>query len=226
VADTRVALLAMGCPTLSTTGDCDGRSLARAVNAAAGIDPDNPNGRAPLVTLAPGGSIGDAPPVQTAPGCASRAIAVGSVFDIAPQADELTWFSGHGPTLDVVAPGSLITTAWNDGGSRTVSGNCAAAAHAAGLAALLLQDAAQMQEPRDPKLSPEDVRERLWRTSAPLGERPFDDTYGHGRVDAAAALLSRELIRCRADDQCGEPGDCTSAAARRAGASPTRAATT
>lgn len=68
------------------------------------------------------------------PACLSGTIAVGSTTD----ADVVSSFSNGHPTLvDLLAPGSSITSAAPGGGTRTASGTSAAAPHVAGAWALL-----------------------------------------------------------------------------------------
>ncbi|XP_073391218.1 uncharacterized protein [Physcomitrium patens] len=52
----------------------------------------------------------------------------------------LSWFSNYGPCISIIAPGELITSAWNtsDTGYNTLSGTSMACPHVAGAAALYL----------------------------------------------------------------------------------------
>ncbi|KAL6712152.1 hypothetical protein ACN47E_000029 [Coniothyrium glycines] len=52
--------------------------------------------------------------------------------------DAFAYFSNFGPLVDVNAPGVNITSTWNDGGVRTISGTSMASPHIAGLGAYLL----------------------------------------------------------------------------------------
>jgi subtilisin family serine protease len=64
------------------------------------------------------------------------------VFTVASSTstDQQSWFSNYGNCVDVYAPGTVIKSAWLSGGTNTISGTSMAAAHAAGHAALYLQD--------------------------------------------------------------------------------------
>lgn len=52
--------------------------------------------------------------------------------------DNFPKWSNWGPIVDILAPGANITSTWNDGGIKTISGTSMAAPHIAGLAAYLL----------------------------------------------------------------------------------------
>lgn len=54
--------------------------------------------------------------------------------------DARSSFSSWGSCIDIFAPGSSITSTWNDGGTNTISGTSMASPHVAGVAALYLQD--------------------------------------------------------------------------------------
>ncbi|HET6398079.1 MAG TPA: S8 family serine peptidase, partial [Candidatus Thermoplasmatota archaeon] len=101
-------------------------------------------------------------------------------------------FSSTGPEADLSAPGhSVLSTLppcngpmlCSDTGYGTLSGTSMSAPHAAGVAALVWS--------QEPGLSNGGLRERLQRTAADLGAPGRDDRYGHGRVDAACALLAQ-----------------------------------
>lgn len=152
------------------------------------------------------------------PATEERAIAVGSLVSRAKfegpdgvgtvpglAVGALSAFSSHGPTRvgvqkpDVVAPGQVVTAALAAGSefahdprlaSRlhpsgkyvTIQGTSMATPFVAGLVALLLQ--------REPRLTPEDVQQRLRissRRDAGTG-RVWNPRFGWGRLDAKALL--------------------------------------
>lgn len=76
---------------------------------------------------------------------------------------------------------------WPDGSVRTGRGNSYAGPHLAGVLALLLQ--------ADPELTPWAARDLLIATAVDLGAPGFDPEYGHGFVDAAAAVRALKLSR-------------------------------
>ncbi|ORZ34811.1 peptidase S8 and S53 subtilisin kexin sedolisin [Catenaria anguillulae PL171] len=69
------------------------------------------------------------------------------------RTDSLSSFSNFGRCVDIIAPGSEITGAWNNGGVRTISGTSMASPHVAGGAALLLG--------ANPRLTPAEVASTL-----------------------------------------------------------------
>ncbi|KAI9175415.1 hypothetical protein H9P43_006776 [Blastocladiella emersonii ATCC 22665] len=56
------------------------------------------------------------------------------------KADALSSFSNYGECVDIIAPGSSITSTWNNGGTSTISGTSMASPHVAGAASLILGD--------------------------------------------------------------------------------------
>lgn len=89
--------------------------------------------------------------VLPAPACVQNAVSVGAVYDAnfgsrsgsctdaTTAADQITCFSNSSATLDLLAPGSVITSAGRGGGTSSFSGTSQAAPHAAGAAALLME---------------------------------------------------------------------------------------
>lgn len=67
-----------------------------------------------------------------APGCISTAVTVGSTT----KSDTLSSFSNSAPMVDLLAPGSSITSARNGGGTVTFNGTSMATPHVAGAFAL------------------------------------------------------------------------------------------
>ncbi|KAJ3346729.1 hypothetical protein GGF32_007373 [Allomyces javanicus] len=71
---------------------------------------------------------------NTSPASEPSAITVGATT----KTDTRSSFSNYGSCLDVFAPGSSITSTWNNGGTNTISGTSMASPHVAGVAALLI----------------------------------------------------------------------------------------
>jgi type VII secretion-associated serine protease mycosin len=96
------------------------------------------------------------------------------------RTDQRASFSDYGPEIDVAAPGVDIwstlwphTYDWKAGTSMSTP-------HVSGLAALVWSLC--------PDLSSEGVRGAIEGTAKDLGASGWDPYYGHGRIDAAAAL--------------------------------------
>jgi len=134
--------------------------------------------------------------LPTFPAAAPETISVNAV-DIQL---ELASYSNFGSTIDLAAPGGFTGTDVNgdgfaDGVVSTAAsdltgsiefkyavsnGTSMAAPHVAGVAALVLA--------ANPDLSADEVREVLQSSAMDLGEPGRDDIFGHGLVDAAAAV--------------------------------------
>ncbi|KNE72117.1 hypothetical protein AMAG_20540 [Allomyces macrogynus ATCC 38327] len=71
---------------------------------------------------------------NTSPASEPSAITVGATT----KTDTRSSFSNYGSCLDIFAPGSSITSTWNNGGTNTISGTSMASPHVAGVAALLI----------------------------------------------------------------------------------------
>lgn len=101
----------------------------------------------------------------------------------------------HGPHVALAAPGVELLAPAADKGYQVISGTSMAAAHVAGVAALVLQ--------ADPQLTPEALREILLGTARDIGPPGRDDMYGAGEADALAAVNrareqgSREAAQAR-----------------------------
>jgi hypothetical protein len=123
-----------------TTANCDSDTLAAKANqvAASGV----------TVVIAAGN---DGRGVSS-PGCASGAIAVGAV----DSANNVAYFSGRGPALDIVAPGVSIYSTYING-YATMSGTSMATPHVSGVVALLLQ--------KNPTLTPAQIKNALYTTA-------------------------------------------------------------
>jgi subtilisin family serine protease len=106
-----------------------------------------------VLTVAAGNN--SEPTRNTSPGRVVPAITVGSVTNT----DEWSPFSNYGPEIDLLAPGSNITSAWHTGVNdiNTISGTSMATPHVTGAAALYLE--------KFPKSTPLQVQDGLKKFS-------------------------------------------------------------
>jgi len=94
--------------------------------------------------------------------------------------DKLFPQANRGPQVAVAAPGVQVLEPAPDAAYQVTTGTSVAAAHASGVAALLLA--------RDPKLTPTQVRGRLIKSARPIAGNKRD--VGAGVIDALAAVDS------------------------------------
>ncbi len=195
--DVRVVNMSLGTFALYQ-GTCDGAdagtlALASAVSAL----------RARGVTLFASAGNEASPNALAAPACLSGVVAVGAVYDgnvgpivvedvcsdPATSVDKIACFSNSGGALDLLAPGALIVSAGRGGGTSTFAGTSQASPHAAGAAALLLQ--------QTPTLTPDAVESALESTGVPLTDARNGLT--RPRLDIAVALRLAAPVRSVAD---------------------------
>jgi hypothetical protein len=91
-------------------------------------------------------------------------------------------FSSYGAFVDLAAPGVSIYTTNRSGSYGQASGTSFASPVAAATVALMLA--------ANPDLDAAEVRSILYQTARDLGAAGKDTYFGHGRVDAAAAVLA------------------------------------
>ena len=155
-----------------------------------------------VVVAAAGNSFQDGNPIEYPAGYDDYVIAVG-----ATRYDETrSYYSNTGPQIDVTAPGGDVTVNQNedtgcgngcgdgilqqtfstnspsDFGYFFFQGTSMSAPHVSALAALILSV--------DSSLSPTEVRNVIESTAEDKGAAGRDDIYGHGIIDAFAALSS------------------------------------
>ena len=123
-----------------------------------------------LIIIAAAGDVGA--PLANYPAALSDVISVGAV----DEKNHIAKFSPFGDTVDIYAPGVDIISTWPGGGYKTKSGTSQAAAHVSGVAAMLASMSIMQ--------SPEQVREALLLSAAPLG----GEGNGPGLLQAYSAL--------------------------------------
>lgn len=96
------------------------------------------------------------------------------------SADARASFSSWGDYIDVAAPGVSLLTTTRGGGYGGFSGTSASSPVVAGVYALMLS--------ARPGTSPATLDNALYTTALDLGSAGFDQQFGNGRVNAAAAV--------------------------------------
>lgn len=96
------------------------------------------------------------------------------------SADKKASWSNYGAYIDVVAPGVSVYSTTGASSYGSMSGTSFASPIAAGLAALIYAV--------NPSFTPADVESAIFTTCKDLGTPGEDNVFGHGRIDAAAAL--------------------------------------
>ncbi|GIF81246.1 hypothetical protein Cba03nite_25950 [Catellatospora bangladeshensis] len=136
-------------------------------------------GKGVLVVVSAGNTGDDSPHY---PAMYPEVLTVGAT-DVAAS---ITDFSSWGEHVDLAAPGYKIMSTY----SRTASGGAYTYASGAGtsFSAPLVAGVAALTRAKYPSLTPAQVIERLKATARDAGPRGIDPYYGHGIVDAYAAL--------------------------------------
>ena len=105
-----------------------------------------------------------------------------TVASATDSADAKASFSSYGSFVDVGAPGVSIWTTTRGGGYGAASGTSFASPVTAGVYALMMA--------ANPNLQPGTLDNLLFSTARDLGSSGFDNYFGYGRVDAAAAVAA------------------------------------
>lgn len=104
----------------------------------------------------------------------------------ATRNDDTRWsLSNYGSFVEISAPGYAVYSTYNDlnntySGYNYMSGTSMAAPHVAGLAGLLFS--------QNPELTVDALRALMRSTATDLGDPGWDVYFGHGRINAFAAL--------------------------------------
>ncbi|WP_430779994.1 S8 family serine peptidase [Actinoplanes sp. G11-F43] len=99
------------------------------------------------------------------------------------SSDRIGEYSTAGGFVDVAAPGSGIVSTYPSalGASyKSMNGTSMAAPHVAAVAALM--------KSYNTALTPDQIESALEKSAVDLGAKGFDNDFGHGRIDAVAAL--------------------------------------
>lgn len=169
-------------------GDCDDRIELAPVAAAANALIDGG-----AVLVASSGNHGDAH-AMSAPACLAGVISAGAVWDedLGPEGilcaepvtypDLIACFSNASSTLDVLAPGAIVTSTWPGGQTRGRAGTSQAAPMVSACAASLLEAA--------PTATPAEISAALRSSPVRLTDARNGRTYP--RLDCGAALRALE----------------------------------
>lgn len=98
--------------------------------------------------------------------------------------DTRAGFSNYGPEIDVSAPGQDVYSLLRNGGYACYSGTSMATPHVSGLASLIWSFNRSMIN--------DEVEQILKDTVDDLGDPGWDEFFGHGRINAFAAILAAE----------------------------------
>jgi len=203
LTDAKVMSISIGGGSF-TTENCDGDYLANLINTI--VSPK-------MTAVIAAGNDGRG---VSSPGCASSAIAVGAV----DSGDNVAYWSGRGPALDIVAPGVDIYSTTMDGSAGLMSGTSMATPHVAGVAALLYD--------ASPGLTTAGIKDALYSTADPAAlcyqcTRWFlsrctristvtctDSITGAGVVDAfgAYSAVTQTPQPCVSDEDCSDSNAC------------------
>ena len=112
---------------------------------------------------------------------------------------DFTYFSNYGGWVDLAAPGVQIMSTRNDGGYIAEDGTSFAAPIVSGVAALL--------RALHPDWGPGEIAARLAETAQDRGPAGKDSFYGHGLLDAYAALGGPAQAPARPAHDTLEPND-------------------
>ena len=105
--------------------------------------------------------------------------------------DAVTGWSSYGGFVAMSAPGTGIWTTTSGGGYASVSGTSFSSPVTAGVVALMMA--------ANPQLANTEVEQLLYATAVDLGTAGRDIYYGHGRVDAGAAVQAARAATSTAD---------------------------
>lgn len=96
------------------------------------------------------------------------------------SSDAITSWSSYGNYIDVAGPGAGIVTTKMNNAIGSSSGTSFSSPATAGVVALIMS--------ANPHLTPSEVESILKSSALDLGASGWDNKFGHGRVDAAAAV--------------------------------------
>lgn len=142
------------------------------INAAAAVFKSESNG---IVLMSSGNAN------EKLVGVDNIVIGVGSTT----STDTRSGFSNYGEMVDITAPGSGIYAALQNWTYGSVSGTSFSSPNAAGVVALMVS--------ANPSLPADTIEKILESTAVDLGATGYDIYYGHGRINAQAAVCAAAM---------------------------------
>ncbi len=118
-----------GAYTSQSTCDSDNPSVKSAIDTLRSVN---------IATVIASGNDGYSDSIAE-PGCISSAVSVGATIDSGSNVDKVTSYSNSASFLNLLAPGSVITSSVPGGGYSTWQGTSMATPHVAGAWAILKQ---------------------------------------------------------------------------------------
>ena len=187
--DVRVINMSLGSFTLFSSTDCRSLALHEGMQQVIGAL----RTRGVLITA----SAGNQSSVSgtTLPACMADVLGVGATYDAAgtqtafctvqgAHVDEVACFSNSSDSIDLLAPGAMITASKRGGGSVAYAGTSMAAPHVAGAIALMLQASGST-------LMPDQTEQILKVTGKPVVDPRNDLEFPRINVAAAIAATPR-----------------------------------
>ncbi|NML63395.1 S8 family serine peptidase [Massilia sp. RP-1-19] len=113
------------------------------------------------------------------------------VVSATTSSDARSSFSSYGAVVSLAAPGSGIWTTGLNGSYKSTNGTSFSSPIAAGVAAMMMS--------ARPDLAPDTIQSLLYSTAVDLGTAGRDVYFGHGRVNAAAAVAAAKTYGASVD---------------------------
>lgn len=123
------------------------------------------------------------------------------------RSNGVAWFSQHNDAVDLSAPGVDVKSTTPDNTYSTYTGTSMASPHVAGVAALIWS--------HHPELNNTVIRQALEATALDLGDPGRDDYFGHGLINASAAVeylnnMTNSAMPTKAPSKSGKSGSTKS----------------
>mmetsp|Transcript_39746 Transcript_39746/g.95996 ORF Transcript_39746/g.95996 Transcript_39746/m.95996 type:complete len:600 (-) Transcript_39746:124-1923(-) len=149
-----------------------------------------------IISIAAAGNDGDDD--YSFPASYARVMSVAAVNSNRNHAS----FSQYNDRVDIAAPGVNVRSCWNNGRYSSISGTSMATPHVSGVAALM--------KSHKPNATPLQLFNAMINTAVNPNTSGRDDKYGHGIIDAVAAMdaLDGNVVDDQPDDTPPPPQNC------------------